>query len=230
MTYLTETHAHTSEVSVCSQIMADELAECYIAAGYTTLVVTDHFNAATFAAHEFASYQDQISYYLSGYKRVVERAAGRLHVLLGMELTLCENNNDYLVYGVTEAFLRQHEGLRQLHIDAFSRLAHENGLLLFQAHPFRNGMTVVRPNLLDGVETYNASQAHDSRNEIALSWAERFGLLQSSGSDCHSTDGVGMGGLVTERPITDSDALIDALKGGAPLHRVLPDQRQACRG
>lgn len=36
-----------------------------------------------------------------------------------------------------------------------------------QAHPFRNGLKIVDPKHLDGIETYNGNPRHDSRNEIA---------------------------------------------------------------
>ena len=215
--YLFETHCHTSDVSGCANIPAARVVEEQIAAGYSGIVITDHFNRYTFSRREWRGGEEAVQFYLTGYRRAKAAAGDRLIVLLGMELTFYENNNDYLVYGVTEEFLMAHPNLMELGIEAFSALARENGLLLFQAHPFRNRMTVVDHNLLDGVEVHNGNPRHDSRNDIALAWAEKFGLLQSSGSDYHELEDLHRGGILTSSPITSNEELIAALKAGPKL-------------
>ena len=62
---------------------------------------------------------------------------------------------------------------------------HENGALIFQAHPFRDTMTVTSPKFLDGIEAGNFCTTHDSRNDIAAAWAKKFGMLTVYGSDYH---------------------------------------------
>ena len=81
-----------------------------------------------------------------------------------MELRNIYNMNDYLVFGVTEEFLLKYNNtdtnFLEMPIGEFSKIAHENGLLLFQAHPFRNHMTITDHNLLDGIEVYNGCVRH----------------------------------------------------------------------
>ena len=43
MVFKTELHAHSEECSECACFPAEKVAEDYIKAGYTTLVLTNHF-------------------------------------------------------------------------------------------------------------------------------------------------------------------------------------------
>ena len=79
-------------------------------------------------------------------------------------------------------------------------------------------MTVIPPELIDGIEVFNGNPRHDSRNETAKHWAERFGLLSTSGSDFHWREDLARGGILTETPITTCAELIAAVKGGARLY------------
>lgn len=216
--YLYETHCHTSEVSTCGEVAAKEAVENYIRAGYSGIVITDHFNADTFEHMQTKSYDEMVSHYLTGYNAAKEAAKGRLSVFLGLELRFYENFNDYLVYGVTEEFLRSHTDLMEMGIEKFFSLAHQNGIVIFQAHPFRNNMTMVNPVFIDGIEVYNGNPRHDSRNDIARAWAEKFGKKMSSGSDYHEEGDLARGGIVTREQVTNISGLIRALmSGGAEM-------------
>ena len=41
--YVYETHMHTSEASACAGSTGTQMARAYKAAGYTGIIVTDHF-------------------------------------------------------------------------------------------------------------------------------------------------------------------------------------------
>jgi len=91
---------------------------------------------------------------------------------------------------------------------------HEAGGLLFQAHPFRNHMKVVKPIFLDGIEVYNGHIGQESRNDIAYMWAEKFGLMKISGSDYHHEHHVIGAGIETDVPVTSEKQLVEILKSG----------------
>ena len=213
MQYKTELHAHTSEVSPCGNLTAREVAERYIAAGYTTLCVTNHYcdyvidNAGD-------TWEKKIDHFLSAYRLMKEHAGDRLCVLLGCELRFVGSANDYLIIGCTEEFLRAHPDLHRMSLRDFSALAHENGILIVQAHPFRNGMTVVNPEYLDGVEAFNGHCNHHSRNRIADAWAKLYGLIRTSGTDFHHPEQNADGGIITDTPIRTMEQLVDVLKSG----------------
>ena len=212
--FLYETHCHTDEVSTCARVAAKDVVENYIRAGYSGIVVTDHFNRHTFLNKPGLKTSQMAEYYLTGYRAAKQAAADRLTVILGMELTFYENDNDYLVYGVTEAFIHENPNMMELGLERFSALAHENGMVIFQAHPFRNRMTVMPPDLLDGAEVHNGNPRHDSRNDIARMWAEKFGKKMSSGSDYHQTEDLARGGIVTKEPLYDAADIARVLMQG----------------
>ena len=214
MPFLTELHAHTAESSSCAHLSAAEVAERYLAAGYRTVTVTNHYNAYNLDLGG-TSWEDRISHHLKGYRAMKEYAGDRLCVLLGCELRFTENSNDYLILGLTEEILWNYPELQNMTLRSFSELAHRLGLLIVQAHPFRNGMTVMNPRYLDGIEVFNGHAEHQSRNRIALSWARLQGLIPTSGTDFHDPEHTPCGGIITEAPILSMEDLIRTLKSGS---------------
>lgn len=216
--FLTELHAHTAETSRCAHNSAETLVDAYLKKGFQTVVITDHLSESTFEAKDAldASWDEKVDIFLKGYRAAKAYAGEKLHILLGMELRFAQkgNINDYLVYGVTEDFLRKNGDLLKMRLASFTKLAHKNGLMVVQAHPFRNDMKIVNPEFLDGVEVFNACVRHNSRNEIARHWATLHGLLGTSGSDYHQTGDEGRGGIQTEAPIKSNGELLTVLKSG----------------
>ena len=217
--FFTELHAHTSDTSRCGEVCAKDLVALYKAAGASTVVMTDHLSPSTFEAYKGTdlSWAEKIDIFLQGYRNAKAAAGDELTVLLGMELRFDRkgDNNDYLVYGITEEFLYQNPDLFKMRLASFSKLAHKNGLLMFQAHPFRNGMHIVNPEYLDGVEIYNACVRHNSRNAIAEKWAKLHKLRGSAGSDFHRAEDVARGGILTDKKIETNADLLEVLKSGS---------------
>ncbi|MCQ2354481.1 MAG: hypothetical protein MJ102_05170 [Clostridia bacterium] len=218
MKYKTELHCHTREVSKCGKASAEQAVECYVAHGYTTLVLTNHLSRFTFNNRRFGdmsahSWDIKISHFVNGYKRLRELAGDRLNVLLGCELRSNLNESDYQIYGVTEEFLRSMPDMYDMKISEISAAVRSAGLLLVQAHPFRNNMCVTDPSLLDGVEVFNGNLRHNNRNEITRMWAEKFDLIETSGGDNHSsTENSDCAGIITDEPITSNEQLLRILR------------------
>jgi hypothetical protein len=152
-----------------------------------------------------------VDYFLDGWRKARLAAPDGFHVLLGMEINFYENGNDYLVYGLDESFLYKHEDLLHMGIELFSNLSRDSGLLLYQAHPFRNQMTIVNPALLDGVEIHNGNPRHNSRNDIAAAWAQKYQLKTIGGSDFHEFEDAARGGITITERITDNASLVSCL-------------------
>lgn len=215
MQYKTELHVHTAEASRCGDFLATEVADKYIAAGFTTLVLTNHYFKGPMMDRIEGLGKVWVEHYIGVYHKMRDYAKGRLHVLLGCELRFPENRNDYLIFGLTEEFLRAHADMHLMDYKSFSAFARENGLLFIQAHPFRSVMTVVRPEYLDGMEVFNAHTGHDSRNYLANEEALRYGLIRTSGGDFHHAYQVpGDGGILTDTPIETMEQLVETLKSG----------------
>lgn len=207
----TELHAHTSEVSPCSHQTAEQVADRYISEGYSTLVVANHY-CDYVMEQAGANWDDRFAHYVSAYHKMKSYAGDRLTVLLGMELRFVENMNDYLIFGADEEFIYSHPNLHQMNLKTFRPLADEHGLLIVQAHPFRNGMKIMPPDLIHGVEVFNGHAGHDSRNKLALEWCLRYGKLPTSGSDFHDAKSYVAGGIITDEKITSMEQLTALLR------------------
>ena len=217
MIYKTELHLHSSEVSACSSASAKDIVDVYLEAGYTTLVLTNHFSPFSYKCSRYdltyMSPEEKCEYYINGYHALREAAEGKLNVLFGMELYPLERECDYLIYGMTEEFLRAHPNLMELPLEETVALTREAGMIFCQAHPFRNNMKVTDPSLLDAIETHNA-HTNDFRNEIAERWADNFSLIKLSGSDYHRAEHKAESGIATDFPITTNEELLAALRNG----------------
>lgn len=221
MQYLTELHCHSRDGSGCSSESAEGIVAKYTAAGYTTVVLTNHFivGGARDNREAWLALIDEKFKALEILQKAAEGSG--LNILMGFEYRFWPNVNDYLVYGCTREWLEdQGDVIPPMTIRDFSKLARENGFFLLQAHPFRHSMTTVDPMLLDGIEVYNGHPEHNSNNDVALHMALKYDRCQTSGTDHHHPHHKPTGGIVTDRPITTEQQLIDVLKSGVylPLH------------
>lgn len=216
--YYYDLHVHTSNVSPCAHVKAEEVVRLYAQAGYKGIVITDHYSEKYFRKLGPLSWKEKVAKYLEGYYRAKETGKELgVDVLLGVEIKLNNSPNDYLIYGVSETFLIDYPALFELDLEQLSRLLKDNGMLLYQAHPFRNHMDRVNPGLLYGIEVFNGNPRHNSRNYLALAYAQAHGLRMVSGSDFHQVVDLATGGVVvTER-----------LAGNRDLVRVLADDHTA---
>ena len=222
MDFRIELHAHTSETSNCGKLPGSQMAQGYAVAGYDTLVITDHISADRFATG-FRRPEERAELFLAGYRAAkAEGEKWGLNVLLGAEARLVSGDEDFLIFGLEEAdiaplmlFLDARPDIYALHARV-----HEWDALLVQAHPYRPGQQPAPADALDGMEVYNGSQRHDSRNELALAYAEENGLLMTSGSDAHQFMDVGRGGLLSDVEITSSRALADFLRRDKRPRRI----------
>ena len=208
-----ELHVHSTGFSYCGKLSIEELIPLYSAKKYDAVVLTNHFNS--FSAKYYA--ENGGKNYHRDYHDMIRRAKeiGKKYDLLvlgGYELRFDENANDYLVYGMTEEFTRDYSSIFTNGVTAFSEAARKNGFLLYQAHPFRNGMTVTKPEILFGIEVQNTHPRHDSRNDIAMAWAEKYGLHKIAGSDCHQIQDVGTSAIITDETVRNEEDLVDILK------------------
>ncbi len=216
MEYKYELHCHTKEVSRCGQVPARDIVRMYKEKGYSGIVITDHYSPLTFLPDKVFAPQKHIDYYLEGYRRALDEAGEDFTILLGMELRFYATVNDYLVYGVTEEFLKNSGNLMMYYQNRFSKLAHNNNMLFLQAHPFRPLITRVCKSVLDGAEVYNGKAGSDSENVKAAKWAQSSGFpIRVSGSDFHSPAQLAKGGIVTNRRISSNDDLLEILRNGS---------------
>ena len=206
-------HTHTSEVSPCGQIDAEKVVLEHKRTGFQGIAITDHFWPGYTDPRRDRPWAETCAFYKSGYEAA--KAAGDLHdidVIYGMELRFEENSNDYLVYGLPDEFVLANEDLTSITLEEFRRRIKGLDVLVIQAHPFRNWMTRMPANLLDGVEVFNANSRHDSRNRHAFNFAVENEIIGISGSDYHQLDDIDRGGILVSHRIKDAKELNQVLR------------------
>ena len=222
--FKTELHCHTGDTSLCGRATSEYLVSRYLEAGYSTIVVTDHFNKTNLdmskkylnyiSEHDLKkNWNSKIDFFVNGYKNLKQAAEGKLNILLGMEFMSWEdkNFNDYLIFGVTEDWLRASKWIPDFTYQEMAIYAHEFGLKIYQAHPFRIKMSLADPKYLEGIEFYNGTVNVEANNSIAEIWAEHYGMKKISGSDFHEHIHKAVGGILTDHPIETNEQLLEVL-------------------
>lgn len=207
-----EMHVHTSEGSPCAETAAGDIVRAYSEAGYDAVVITNHFDSVLLKDFGETD-EERIERYLLGYRkaRAVSARYG-IKVMLGVEIRLEPNDEDFLIYGIDEEFLFRHPDLCFMDQQSVYELCHSYGAVFYQAHPFREPCTPQNPEFLDGVE-FNQRPHSGNHNDRLSQWVKDHpGLKYISGSDCHNLDQVGYGGIKVPRPVQNVKELAEILK------------------
>ena len=213
--YLYDPHTHTSETSKCGHLPAADVVDRYVRNGFTGLVVTDHLHPEYLSRIDVQHNWDAVmDHYLSGYHASKKRGDEvGLDVILGAELRFPENDNDYLVYGIDEQWLRSNPYMCCMSAQEFYDKFHDQ-VLIIHAHPFRKGSAPVQETAVHGAEIINGNPRHENNNALAEAYAAQFGLLALAGSDCHRPEDVAVSGILSAELPGDSFAMARLIRSG----------------
>ncbi len=213
--YKYELHCHTSDVSRCASSSAEEAVKFYKERGYDGVVITDHYSPQTFLFFSALFPHKYIDRYVKGYKRARELAGEDFTVLLGCEVRFFFTIDDFLIYGVTEEFLRNSGNLMIYYLKRLFKLCEKNSLILLEAHPFRELRFSHNPRYLHGCEVFNGKDKGKPANRKARKWAEKNGFgVVTSGGDFHNKKATNPGGIITDEPIKTNEDLLRILRSG----------------
>ena len=227
--YRIELHAHTKPQSRCSEILPEEIAETYKNLGYDGVCVTNHFMG--YAGYVDGEYmqgetkEERLEYYLNGFRKAKEHGDKiGIKVYLGLEIRFSkENENDYLIYGVDDEITALcYDNFRE-DLLYFRKNVSLPKSVFVQAHPFRKGMELVDPELLDGIETFNMHPGHNGAIGVACRYAKENGLkIRTAGGDYHHKNRghEGVSALRTKVLPEDSFELAEILKSGDYLFEI----------
>lgn len=209
--YKTETHLHTSESSRCGRLTAKEMVELYHEQGYSTLFITDHFKNAYYTDGEL-SWSKQLDRLYRGYEAALARAEELgMIVLPSLELQLNCSPNHYLLYGADREYLYSRPNIFDMTAEELYADCKRNGIVVVQAHPYRDMSCFPTPDATDAIEVINPNPRHDNYKELAIGLAEERGFPTTSGSDAHRLEDIARGGVITEKKITSTEDYIKAL-------------------
>lgn len=221
MKYIYETHLHTKEASACGRIPGAQMARKYKAAGYTGVVITDHFIGGNTAIDQSLPWEQWVENFCKGYENA--KAEGDrigLQVFFGWESGF--HGTEFLIFGLDKKWLLDHPEIRDCSIEEQYALVHAGGGIVIHAHPFRERGYIpevrLYPDHVDAVEAYNA--AHSSArghgedlpqwNDAAAEFANTHNLPMTAGSDQHGNT-LRCGGMVFDRKIADVQDFCQAI-------------------
>jgi histidinol phosphatase-like PHP family hydrolase len=215
--YKIETHLHTVYSSRCGHLDAQTLVSAYLEKGYHGIVVTDHFNRITceYLDADYSRPTHAAELFLQGYRLLLEEGQRQgMRIYKGAEFRFDGSDNDFLVFGYPDALLHDPDTTFRQGLTTFYPRCKATGALLVQAHPYRACCCPVDPRYLDGVEVHNRNPNREDRDAPALEFARAYGLIQTSGSDCHHPSQIGNGGILCHTlPQTDAQ-LVELLRSG----------------
>ena len=208
-----ELHAHTQESSPCGRILAEDALKLYHDAGYTGICITDHYSKWVGESYGITEPDILVENFLKG-RHAAKKASSKYNMTVfdGIEVTLLESPNDYLIYGASDEFLRANPAHYTMSLRELYELCQRNNLLLVQAHPNRGYCTPANPDLLNGAEAYNGNPHHNNHNDKTFEWARKHNLIMTSGSDFHVLEQLARGGIICDKDIKETDELIKLLK------------------
>ncbi len=210
-----EMHCHTVETSPCGILTAAEVVDGIKAAGYGGTFITDHFYSRFFEQRGTAklSWEQKAERYLTGYRAAKKRGDEiGLKVFLGLEVQPDDTPFEFLVFGPDERFIIENGPFYRLAIPRIYEMMHGNGFLVFQAHPYRYGLSPDDPANYDGIEIVNAQPRSVSYNKRALEFAFSHDIMLIAGSDVHMIGDIGRGGVMLPEGIESAQDFIEYMK------------------
>lgn len=203
---LLDLHAHSSGISRCCRIPADEVVKRATEHGIGGIVLTNHYQRLYIES-------DGISALVERYIREYEAAkqhgeSAGCRVFFGIEVTMERYPNVHmLIYGVRPDFLRENPLLfDDTQEQLYARVKAAGGLLV-QAHPFRNHTTVLDPRFLDGVEINCHPLYGNAYTQELLQIAQKHRLLLTCGGDYHADTYRPQCGMLVPDEVRDGLAL-----------------------
>ncbi len=205
-----EMHTHSSGVSKCATVSPEQLVRYYKSEGYDGIVLTNH------VYFENAKNKNALGILVKEVfdEYVKARDEGDrvgLKVYFGAEIRFEKSINDYLLYGADREFFDSLLPENVKNLEEFDKVRPRD-TLLFQAHPFRTGMTLAPVDLIDGIEAFNVHKNHNARVGVAAKYAEETGLSCICGTDYHHSDSGALSALRTKTLPENENALVEVLK------------------
>ena len=226
--YRYETHLHTSQASACGLSRGNAYVRPYLDAGYSGVIVTDHFfNGNTNVPHRLP-WKERIRRLCTGYEEAKQYGDQTgLSVFFGFEFSY--GQDEFLIYGLSPEYLADHPEIMGWDHRALYETVDREGGLVVQAHPFRERGYLSRislhPHTVHAVETINGENEAEFDRK-ARRYAERHGLPMIAGADIHDVEKIGRitRATIFDRKLDSIDDFIREVKAGRYALERDPDR------
>ena len=208
---LIDLHAHSSGISRCCRIPAEEVIERTLAAGLDGIVLCNHYMKSYVTDGDVNGFARRYTEEFRRAKAYGDSVACK--VFFGVEVTMDKHNDAHiLLYGIDEDFVLKNPCLFDLTQEELYALVKSVGGAVVQAHPYRQGKDLLDVRLLDGVEVNCHPGQRDSYVGDMIKIAKENSLILTCGGDYHAD--------VPYRPRCGA-YLPDSLKDGVEIGKHL---------
>jgi hypothetical protein len=214
--YLYETHLHTSEASACSYVTGAEQARKYKEAGYTGIIVTDHFFTGNTAIPHNLPWEERVNLFCKGYENAKKEGDKiGLSVFFGWESNFI--TTEFLIYGLDPDWMRNHPEMLYWSVEEQYYYIHKAGGYVVHAHPFRDRAYIEKirlfPEHIDAVEVYNVGNRSAECDRKAVEYAKKHNLPAFAGTDSHGFESE-YNAMAFKRPLNSIHDFISCVKAG----------------
>lgn len=215
--YKYEMHLHTVACSACANSTAEEMVLAAKEAGFSGIVLTNHFMHGNTAIDRNLPWERFAGAYAEDYynaKKIGDQLG--IDVLFGIEEGVGDGK-EALIYGLSPETIIGEANMPNMSLRELADFVHAHGGLLYAAHPFRDRPYIKNPDTepdmtcYDSIEVYNRFNTEDA-NQKAERFARKIGIRGIAGGDTHSAANVGATGLAFKQRITTGCELVEALK------------------
>ncbi len=219
MSYKYQTHIHTHPCSACGKMSIEELVEALHKGGYQGCVITNHFLHGNCGIDRSLCWEDFVKEYEKDWllgKACAEKYG--MDIIFGLEEGV-GGGREILLCGITPEMLYSHPELREPSVELWHKVLNSYGVLIIQAHPYRERSYISSPGLLpcefiDGIEVCNRGNMPEDDEHARLAADEHKDWVLLSGSDSHTTDTACIMGIESYTRIRDGSGLVSLLKSG----------------
>ncbi len=214
--FLYETHLHTARASACAIFSGAQHARYYKEAGYSGIVVTDHFFNGNSSIPRDLPWKERIHQFYQGYEETKEEGDRLgLSVFFGWEANF--RGTEFLIYGMDKEWLVNHPDILSWTVEQQYKEIHEAGGYIVHAHPFRQREYIdevrLYPDYVDAVEGINVGNHNDEFDKKAMEYARKHKLPIVAGTDAHGKETY-RSGIAFKRKAEDIGDYIDMIKAG----------------
>jgi histidinol phosphatase-like PHP family hydrolase len=214
--FLYETHLHTKQASACGIISGAQHVRFYKEAGYSGIVVTDHFFNGNSCVPKNLPWEERIDLFCKGYEEAKEEGDKLgLSVFFGWEANF--KATEFLIYGLDKEWLKSHPEILSWSVEEQYQQIHAAGGFIVHAHPFRKRAYIEEirlfPSCVDAVEGINIGNRNDEFDRHAIAYAKKHKLPILAGSDAHGIENY-RSGIAFKRKAEDMKDFLDMIKAG----------------
>lgn len=211
-----DVHIHSLGISKCSQVTFEQLIDRKIQGGYQGAMLTNHCQPWYYEHENFSRWIEEFISEFNCAKNYADSKNFKL--FLGIEVSVSQPIwADFLIFGVTENFLRSAPDLCRINQQELFEYCKKNNALMVQAHPFRLRHEPMDPAFMHGVEI-NTQPTDIHNKNMVLKFANQNNLMVIVGTDTHTNSADNNSGLIVPDDIENSVELCNYLKGSDKIH------------